>query len=393
MKSLPILLILCGLALSACGRFEVSVMIPATATPTITALPAPSPFPTQVEFQPTSLPPLTYEQLANAEYRSTVLEADQAIVTLENGVHTLPHLPEESDSAWHIGLTGDYTYGDLDGDGQLDAAVILETQRGGTGHFYELAAVLNQGGAPYNVASISLGDRVIIRSVFIQDGVIRLDLVVHGPNDPLASPSLEKTVQYRLSGADLITLADNPEPGARVTVTPFTPFPEVVCSYAWFFTFEYENLSLAHTCPDGVVLLDAVGQDFEGGRVIRLAPDPSHPEFPNGVLYVIYNDGEWETFADEWTGGLPPSDPSILPPSDRYQPLESIGWIWREYTGVRRRLGWAYEPQAAFQGRYQTYLAGENPRYTFFDHGKWGLVLLLDAAPGGPNTWSVVGAY
>ncbi|MFZ5881404.1 MAG: hypothetical protein ACOY0R_18715 [Chloroflexota bacterium] len=240
MKSLPILLILCGLALAACGRFEVSVVIPATATPTFTATPAPSPLPTR----------------------------------------TFP--------------------------------------------------------SPTQTAS--------------------------------------------------------PDP-ARATVTPFTPFPDVVCAQAWFFTFEYEHLSLAHACPGEVVLLDAVGQDFEGGRVIRLSHDPSRPEFPNGVVYVIYNDGEWDAFADEWLGGLPPSDSSILPPSDRTQPVESIGWVWREYSGVRRRLGWAYEPQSAFQGRYQKYLGREYPYSTFFDHGKLGLVLLLDAAPGGPHTWSVVGAY
>lgn len=238
MKSLPLLLVLCGLALAACGRFEVSVVIPATAT--FSAVPVPSPLPTR-----TALPP----------------------------THTA-----------------------------------------------------------------------------------------------------------------------SPDP-ARATVTPFTPFPELICAHPWFFTFEYENLSLMRACPNETVLLDAVGQDFEGGRVIRLSPDPSRSEFPHGLLYVIYNDGEWEAFADEWTGGLPASDPSILPPADRYQPVESIGWVWREYSGVRRRLGWAYEPQSVFQGRYQKYLGREYPYSTFFDHGKWGLVLLLDAAPGGPHTWRLVGAY
>jgi hypothetical protein len=403
MKKILTLLILSSLALASCGRLEVSLVTltaPApVGTPTYSAAATETPTP---YFTPSFTPPpppipMTFDLLANAEYHSVVLEADQADFRLENGIHSLPHLPEESDSAWYIGMSNRFAYGDLNGDSQPDAAVILESQMGGTGHFLELAAVLNQNGVPYNISSTYLGDRVIVRSIAIENGVIVLDMVVHGPNDPLMGPSIDKTFQYQLFGTELVNQTSSPDLSARVTVTPFTPFPDVVCSEKWFFTFEYDDLGLGYYCPAAAVRLDALGQDFEGGRVIRMAPDPAYPESPYGTIYVIYNDGDWETFVDGWDNSQISSDQAIMPPTDRYQPVDAIGWVWRENPEVRRRLGWAYEAQAAFQGRYQRYQeqpgTGGDMHYTFIDHGKWGLVLLLNAVDMGPNAWSVVGAY
>jgi hypothetical protein len=65
---------------------------------------------------------------------------------------------------------------------------------------------------------------------------------------------------------------------------------------------------------------------------------------------------------------------------------------------VHAALGWAYEPEAAFNGRFQepTGYAGiwynRNP-YFYLDHGKWGLVLRLYSVNSGPNTWEVAGRY
>lgn len=399
MKKLTVVLILSSLFLASCGRLEISLitstpLIP-TGTPTAPAAATETPTP-HLTPSLTPLPPplaMTFDLLANAEYHSVVLEAGQADFRLENGVHSLPHLPEESDSAWYIGLSNRYAYGDLNGDGQPDAAVILESQMGGTGHFLELAAVLNQNGMPYNISSTYLGDRVIIRSINIENGVIVLDMVVHGPNDPMMGPSIEQTFSYQLHGTELVNQTTSPDFSARVTVTPFTPFPDVVCSESWFFTFEYDDLSLGYNCPAEVVTLDALGQDFEGGRVIRLAADPSDPEPRYSTLFVIYNDGDWETFVDDWGDGEMSSDLAIMPPTDRYQPVDAIGKVWRENTEVRRRLGWAYEPQSAFHGRYQKYQSGGDAHDVFIDHGKWGLVLWLHWVSDAANTWTVVGAY
>jgi hypothetical protein len=195
---------------------------------------------------------------------------------------------------------------------------------------------------------------------------------------------------------------------ATAILSPTAPVPSlppasgvsVPCSASWFFTFDDKHLPLAAFCPEPVRLMDAVGQDFEGGRVYRYAPDTTNAAAPDqrGTVWVIYNDGEWVTFPDGWDASQPSSDPNILPPSGRYQPVDSIGKVWRENADVRARLGWAYEPQSSFQGRMQLYavqpgLPGGDTHFIFIDHGKWGIVLLLNSVDMGPNKWELVGNY
>ncbi|MBN2007462.1 MAG: hypothetical protein JXA21_29220 [Anaerolineae bacterium] len=169
------------------------------------------------------------------------------------------------------------------------------------------------------------------------------------------------------------------------------------CASGWFFTFDDDYRDLGAFCPGPARAADAVGQDFEGGRVYYYAPDPAYTTDLRGTIYVIYNDGEWITFPDNWDTTQPSSDPNLVPPEGRYQPVERIGKVWRDNADVRNRLGWAYEVQSSFPGRYQHYSEESAPtgdmHFSFIDHGKWGVVLLLNSVDMGPNTWTVVGHY
>jgi hypothetical protein len=91
-------------------------------------------------------------------------------------------------------------------DGWVDAGVILVTQNGGTGHFFELALVINQNGVPYNISTVSLGDRIVIQSGYVQDGVITLVMLTHGPSDPLCCANQQEVRKYRLDGNQLILI-------------------------------------------------------------------------------------------------------------------------------------------------------------------------------------------
>jgi LysM repeat protein len=198
-----------------------------------------------------------------------------------------------------------------------------------------------------------------------------------------------------LSNANVISVGQ----GLRVPINPGPPpatdTPAPSCGYDWFFLFSQGMGDLTGNCPAPVEVTQGVGQDFEGGRVLRsegLGVGDLGP-----VIYVVYNDGSWETYPDrDLTSPPPPDSP---PPAGRYAPTGSIGRIWYDFPAVRAKLGWAYDPAPLpFTFRLQMPQIDwrgwpNNTAYWYIDHGKWGLVLRLFSVNMGPNRWETVGSY
>jgi LysM repeat protein len=150
----------------------------------------------------------------------------------------------------------------------------------------------------------------------------------------------------------------------------------------WFFTFAFGGSDSG--CPGPVTTVNAVGQNFQGGRVYRYDAAPGEQQ---ALIYVIYNDGTWTAYPDTWDQSQPADDPSITPPQGWYKPTGALGKLWRDQPGVRAKLGWAYGPEDTFQGRRQT---SSIPGYTYVDHGFRQYVVQLSQAV---RTWRVVGYY
>jgi protein involved in ribonucleotide reduction len=113
-------------------------------------------------------------------------------------------------------LLGDLTYedstvyldkeilGDLDRDGYKEKIIIIRINAGGSGIFVYLIVLRN--GKFVDVKS--LGDRVIINSVSIKKRNIILDMLIHGPNDPMATPTKKVIFKYRLINNRLVSEKD-----------------------------------------------------------------------------------------------------------------------------------------------------------------------------------------
>ena len=165
---------------------------PSTTEPGITSIPSAP-----------AVAPFTDTVLQNAQYHSP----DWGDFQLVDGVfYRPPQAPGESAEIYSTRFIKTVAMGDMDADGNDDVLVILATQNGGTGHFVELALVLNQAGIPFNVATVSLGDRVIVESARVENDVIILNLIVQGPNDGLCCPSQPETRRFQLQNDQLIRL-------------------------------------------------------------------------------------------------------------------------------------------------------------------------------------------
>jgi hypothetical protein len=148
---------------------------------------------------------LTLKMLKNFEYDTG--EGTRRI-RLKDGVF-------QSDKPRHDYLYAEFekaAFGDLNGDGAEDAAVIFWWSGGGTGEFVILAAITNRNGKPRHIDAEIIGDRVRVTSIAIKSGTIVLHLLDHAPGEGLARASLPKALKYRLTGKKLKKIGEEKLP-------------------------------------------------------------------------------------------------------------------------------------------------------------------------------------
>ena len=190
------------------------------------------------ECTPEGSPSLTSEALENAIYRSDWPE--DGVAQLTDGEYRKPLV--EGSATELIILLADLALGDLDGDGVEDAAVILVTDPGGSGTFYDLAAVLNRDGKPEHVATASLGDRAKIRAFSIGSGQVTVEMVTHGPDDPMCCPTQIVRNTYALEGETLTEVAS--EVIGSVEETGEAEIPAELLGTVWLWQEYVDTASL-----------------------------------------------------------------------------------------------------------------------------------------------------
>lgn len=139
------------------------------------------------------------EVLGNLEYPSEFTQT--GVAPLEDGKYSEQAAPGSATQTV-VRLTKHIACGELNG--QPATAVVLVTDPGGSGTFYDLALVMEEDGQPANVATISLGDRPQINSITIENNEIIVDMITHGPGDPMCCPTQQDVRTYALQGDELV---------------------------------------------------------------------------------------------------------------------------------------------------------------------------------------------
>lgn len=141
---------------------------------------------------------LTDNKLKNTTYYSPTYET---YFELKNG--------EYSDTENNISAGIDkIAYGDLNNNNIEDGVTITYISGGGSGTFIELHVVLNDYGTPVCFGNAVLGDRIQVKNLSIENGIIKMDLIVHAEDDPMCCPSLEKHLEYEFKNFELIKKED-----------------------------------------------------------------------------------------------------------------------------------------------------------------------------------------
>jgi len=105
---------------------------------------------------------------------------------LVNGVAEIA--TPNSSSKNTLNVFGQPVYGDLDKDGDNDAALLLVNNSGGSGTFYYAALAINNNGEYIATGSMLLGDRIAPQTVGIQDGHALYNFAIRSSTDSMSTP-------------------------------------------------------------------------------------------------------------------------------------------------------------------------------------------------------------
>jgi hypothetical protein len=201
------LFLLIAVILTACA--SISTASP-TLVPTENAAVVTSPAPTPVgdtfmDAAPTQTPQAKasiLEALPNVEYLIELASSGKA--QLKDGLFEEEAAPGSATKT-KIQLGKTQAVGDVNGDGLEDAVVTLVVDPGGSGTFTYLALVLNQEGKPEPLAAVLLGDRIIVKSLALQNGNVQVIMLTRKPDEPMSSePSVEVQRIFNLQGDQLV---------------------------------------------------------------------------------------------------------------------------------------------------------------------------------------------
>jgi hypothetical protein len=71
-------------------------------------------------------------------------------------------------------------------------------------------------------------------------------------------------------------------------------------------------------------------------------------------IFILYNDGTYQTAQDTWTEGEVFND-GRTPPDGRYAPTRGFGKVWFNDANIRQRLGWATAQEQSYNTTWETH--------------------------------------
>jgi heat shock protein HslJ len=152
--------------------------------------------------QPQGAAAPTADEVANLDYHG-IEDADGTVALREGHWQGAPYAEGGASRPGVMIVPGPLATGDLDGDGSAETVVLLSSSGGGSGTRSSVAVVARRGGRVQNVATRLLGDRVQVRSLAIEDGLLTIGVVRAGPNDPACCPGEMATYSWRLRAGEL----------------------------------------------------------------------------------------------------------------------------------------------------------------------------------------------
>ncbi len=136
-------------------------------------------------------------------------------VTLSRGEYREPAAPDSA-SEIMVKLSDKKVFGMING--RQSGAVVLITDPGGSGTFYDLALLSKEAEGWVNRDIAFLGDRVKVHTIEIKNNEIVVSITTHGPGEPMCCPTLEVKKRFAVQEGRLVPAAGGEsEEESRIT--------------------------------------------------------------------------------------------------------------------------------------------------------------------------------
>ncbi|OHA85620.1 MAG: hypothetical protein A2408_01030 [Candidatus Yonathbacteria bacterium RIFOXYC1_FULL_52_10] len=134
--------------------------------------------------------------------RNTAYQIDGQEYLLVNGTVEKETAPGSA-SKDTVRVFGEPVVGDLDADGDTDAAIFLVKNSGGSGTFYYVALAMNENGTYRGTNALFLGDRIAPQTLEIHEGRAVANYAVRAAEESFAvSPSIGKSLWIHFDQAN-----------------------------------------------------------------------------------------------------------------------------------------------------------------------------------------------
>ena len=141
---------------------------------------------------------------SNPDYKDTPFRIDGTTIQLVNGLSEVEAAPGSA-AKITTRYFGNEAFGDLNGDGEQDAAFIVTQTTGGSGTFFYVVAVLSSASGYTGTDAVLLGDRIAPQTTTIENGLLVVNYADRKPDESFAvSPSVGVTKYFKVVNDNLI---------------------------------------------------------------------------------------------------------------------------------------------------------------------------------------------
>ena len=137
---------------------------------------------------------------------NATFQFSDAAVTLSSGKNERPVAPGSAFMEETI-LLENMAYGDLNGDGKNDTALLLARFGAGSGTFVYAAAFISGPVGHRGTNAVFVGDRISPQDISISNGTITVEYLDRSPDEPMtAEPTIESSKSFSLQNDTLVEL-------------------------------------------------------------------------------------------------------------------------------------------------------------------------------------------